>query len=87
MLPLTFTAAGEATLLKLLRRPIGGHATPRREPERQRETGQLSVRVELGVICLYSHWLGLAATNTTNIETTHKYDTLSTVQVPTPHIM
>ena len=49
MLPLTFTAAGEATLLKLLQRPIGGHATPRTEPERQRDRAALSQSSENNV--------------------------------------
>ena len=60
MLPLTFTAAGEATLLKLLRRPIGGHATPRTEPERQRDRAALTHSSENNV---YTHYTGTGNTH------------------------
>ena len=86
MLPLTFTAAGEATLLKLLQRPIGGHATPRTEPERQRDRAALSQSSENNVCthtatthCQHQHYQ-----NTTNTKNTKNTDntipTLTTLQ-------
>ena len=83
MLPLTFTAAGEATLLKLLRRPIGGHATPRTEPEPERQRDRAALSHSSENVCTHTdNTLPTPhTTNTTNTTNINQYPHQHTLNI------